>query len=182
MSYENSRMSFMVELDAQVSPVTGENFYDEDGFITRMVVRGEPREAIKEKLEANPIFQANLEKMKSGPETADPIEKYMIDGFAIFYEALENLENPENPINIRDYVSELLAENYPNAKGAQEAIKEGLTVSEVFKILENDPAWKQDVVDYTTRMDVDIPTDRQKSRWAKMTEMKRHINDLARYN
>lgn len=182
MTYEDSKMTLMVELDTQVSPITGENLYDEDGFISRMLTRDEPKELIKEKLEANPIFQANLEKMKEGPETADPMEKYMIDGFAIFYEALENLETPENPSDVRTYISELLAENYPNAKGAQEAIREGATVSEIFTILENDPAWKQDVVDYTTRMDVDIPTDRQKSRWAKMTEMKLHINDLSRYN
>lgn len=182
MAYEDSKMDLAVELDAQVSPITGENLYDEDGFISRMLVRDEPKELIKEKLEANPIFKANLEKMKEGPETADPIEKYMIDGFANFYEALENLETPENPSDVRTYISELLAENYPNAKDAQEAIKDGAKVSQIFKVLENDPAWKQDVTDYTTRMDVDIPTDRQKSRWAKMTEMKLHINDLSRYN
>jgi len=181
-SYGNSRTIFGAELISQVSPITGENLYDPDGFITRMNYRGEPKSLIEQKLMEDSMFKANLEKMKEGPETDDPLEKYMIDGFATFYEALQNLKNPEEPVDVRNYVSELLSEEYPNAEKAQKLIKEGEPALKVFEALDEDLAWKQDAVDYMTRMDIDIPTDRQKSRWVKFMNMTHHINDLSRYN
>lgn len=182
MTYNESRYVFISELASQVSPVTGEQLYDYNGKLTRMAERGEFKERIESELSKDLLYNENVEKMKSGPETADPMEKYMIDGFAEFYDSLQKLENPENPVSARNWIAELLLESYPQAEKAAEMVKSSATPSEVLKELENVPAWNQDAMEYLTRGDVELPTSRQKSRWVKFETMTDHINDLAYYS
>jgi hypothetical protein len=180
MTYKESRMDFIGALSTQTSPVTGEELFDPRGTITRMAARGETKERIKEELEKMSTFNVYVEKMKN-PETDDPMEKYMIDGFADFYETLENLENPENAPSLREETAKVLLSKYPDAKKAADLALNKGTATEIFNALDEVPAWVNDSKDYLTRDDVEVPTDRQKFRWARFSEIVDHINDIDLY-
>jgi len=180
MSYNESRMDFIGALSTQTSPVTGEDMFDPKGAITRMAARGETKERIKEELEKISVFNTYVEKMKN-PETDDPMEKYMIDGFSDFYDTLENLENPENEASLREEVAKLILSKYAEAnKAAELALADGSS-KEIFEALDDVPAWVNDSKDYLTRGDVEMPTDRQNFRWAKFSEIVDNINDIDLY-
>lgn len=180
MSYNESRMSFIGALSTQTSPVTGEDLFDPKGSITRMATRGETKERIQEELEKMSVFNTYVEKMKN-PETDDPMEKYMIDGFADFYETLEKLENPEKEASLREEVAKLILSKYADAKKAADLALASGSATEIFNALDEVPAWTNDAKNYLTRGDVEIPTDRQKFSWAKFSEIVDNINDIDLY-
>lgn len=176
--YYSSRDAFLDLLDEQVSLSTDYSLYDTDGKITRMVNRGDSRERIEEELLKNSIFKANLESINETP--SDPFEAAAQLRFKDFYQGLKDIVNTPEEVNYREAASELV-EPYDNTGVVDELINTGASSYQVLKALEASPLWMEHLQDYLTSRDVELPSDDQRTRWAKFYEVVESVRDLDDY-
>jgi hypothetical protein len=177
-NYYNSRDAFLDSLNQQVSLNTGTNLYDSDKKITRMVLRDDTKEKIKSALMKNSIFKSNMELLNSEPE--DVYEGINKIRFEEFYQALEDMEDPKEEPNYREVAVELLSKYDENGKIAA-LINKGETSYDILKALDDVPAWSDDLRDYMTRADVEVPRSEQMSQWQDFKSVIEAVMDLDDY-
>lgn len=176
--YENSRMNFYSKLVDQISVSSGENLYDKNNRVTKMIFLGLPKEKIKSYLMQNSIFRANLESLENSMQITNPIEKAALIRFKDFYEALDGLEDLEQIPDYRSDIASRLEQSYPTATEAISLTKSGADPEDIFSALNKDEKWSDDSWDYMTRADVEIPKYSQRQKWARFRQIIDSINDL----
>ena len=177
-SYELSRDAFLDILDEQqFSADILTNPYDADGKLTRMVIRGDSRQQIKDYLEGNSYYQGQRDFTTIAAEDLDIQEQFALMKYLELAEALENIVDPQEAPNFSAIAKEMV-KPYDQDSKVSEIIDSGVGSVEVFQALSDNPRWAEDSYDYATCMDVDSPSQQQKDQWNNFASIVFAIKDL----
>jgi hypothetical protein len=178
-SYMLSREAMLEAIsDQKVSSDVLKNPYDEDGLLSRMVIRGNTKEEILNYLGSKTIFQANKELVEAGvTEETTLADQESILRFNDLMDAINNLEDPLEAIDYKANAKELVAP-YDEDGGIASMIDAGSESNQILEALANNENWSEDFYNYITRYDVDVRTRDQKQKWAATEETLFALKDL----
>ena len=183
---EDSGYSYMLSRDALLDAIAEQkissdvlkNPYDEDGLLSRMVIRGNTKEEILNYLSGKIFFQANKERAEQGVTDETTIaDQQSILYFNDLMDAINNLEDPLEMIDYKAIAKELVA-SYDSDGAIASMIDAGSKSNQILDALAENENWSEDLYDYVTRLDVDIKTMSQKQKWGSIEEILYALKDL----
>lgn len=178
-SYMMSREALLDAIgDQKVSSDVLKNPYDEDGLLSRMVIRGNTKEEILNYLSGKLFFQANKELAEAGvTEETTLADQESIIHFNDLMDALNNLEDPLEAIDYKANAKESVAP-YDEDGAIASMIDAGSSSNQILEVLAENEKWSEDFYNYFTRYDVDVRTKDQKQKWAVTEEILYALKDL----
>ena len=178
-SYMLSREAVLDAIsDQKVSSDVLKNPYDEDGLLSRMVIRGNTKEEILGYLGSKTFFQANKELAEGGvTEETTLADQESILRFNDLMDAINNLEDPLEAVDHKAIAKELVAPYDENGAVAS-MIDSGSSSNELLDAMAKNEKWSEDFYNYFTRYDVNVSTTDQKQKWAATEEILYSLKDL----
>jgi hypothetical protein len=177
--YILSRDALLGAIDEQkVNSDVLKNPYDEDGLLSRMVIRGNTKQEILDYINGKTFFQANKELAEAGvTEETTLADQQAILRFNDLMDALNNLEDPIEPVDFKAVAKEMVAPYDENGEFAG-LIDSGSSSDEILEAMSENEKWSDDLYNYLTRYDVDRSTLGQNQKWAKTEETLYSLKDL----
>jgi hypothetical protein len=178
-SYILSREALLEAIsDQKISSDVLKNPYDEDGLLSRMVIRGNTKDEILSYLGSKTFFQANKELAEGGvTEETTLADQESILRFNDLMDAINNLEDPLEAIDHKAIAKELVAP-YDEDGEIASMIDAGSSSDQILEVLAQNETWSEDFYNYFTRYDVDVRTVDQKQKWAATEEILYALKDL----
>lgn len=178
-NYDLSREALLQVIgDQQVSSDVLKNPYDEDGLLSRMVIRGNTKEEILNYLGTKTFFQANKELVEAGvTEETTIADQESIIRFNDLMDALNILEDPLEAIDYKVNAKESVA-NYDENGAIASMVDAGSSSNQILEALAENKKWSEDFYNYITRYDVNVSTRDQKQKWALTEETLYALKDL----
>jgi hypothetical protein len=178
-SYILSREALLESIsEQQVSSDVLKNPYDEDGLLSRMVIRGNTKDQILSYLGNKTFFQANKELAEGGvTEETSLADQESILRFNDLMDALNNLEDPLETIDYKANAKELIA-SYDENGAVASMVDAGSSSDEILEAMAKNEKWSEDFYNYITRYDVNVSTRDQKQKWAATEGILYALKDL----
>jgi hypothetical protein len=178
-SYMLSREALLdVISDQKVSNDVLTNPYDEDGLLSRMVIRGNTKEEILNYLNSKLFFQAAKELAEAGPDEETTLAgQEAILRFTGLMEAIDNLEDPVEPADFKANAKQLVA-SYDEDGTIASMIDSGASSDEILEAFSQNEKWSDDLYNYITRLEVNIRTAAQKQKWGNTEVVLYALKDL----
>jgi hypothetical protein len=164
--------------DQKVSSDVLRNPYDQDGLLSRMVIRGNTKQEILDYLSGKTFFQANKELAEAGVTDETTLaDQESILRFNDLMDAVNNLEDSLEVIDYKANAKELVA-TYDKDGGVASMIDAGSTSDQILDAMSENDDWSEDLYNYMTRYDVDVRTTSQKAKWATVEQTLYALKDL----
>jgi len=164
--------------DQKISSDVLKNPYDEDGLLSRMVIRGNTKEEILSYLGGKTFFQSNKELVEAGiTEETTLADQESILRFNDLMDALNNLEDLLEPVDYKAAAKELVSA-YDEDGAIASMIDAGSSSDQILEVLAENEKWSEDFYNYFTRYDVDVRTRDQKQKWAATERTLYALKDL----
>lgn len=164
--------------DQKVSGDVLRNPYDEDGLLSRMVIRGNTKEEILSYLGKKTFFQANKELAEEGVTDETTLaDQETILRFKDLMDAVNNLQDPLEVIDYKATAKELVAP-YDEDGSFASMIDAGSASDQILDAMSENDKWSEDLYNYMTRYDVDVRTTSQKAKWATIEQTLYSLKDL----
>jgi hypothetical protein len=164
--------------DQKVNSDVLKNPYDEDGLLSRMVIRGNTKQEILDYINGKTFFQANKELAEAGvTEETTLADQQAILRFNDLMDALNSLEDPIEPVDFKAIAKEMIAP-YDDGGQVAELIDGGSSSDKILEAMSENEKWSDDLYSYITKSDVDRSTLGQRQKWAKTEETLYSLKDL----
>jgi hypothetical protein len=164
--------------DQKVSNDVLKNPYDEDGLLSRMVIRGNTKQEILDYLSGKTFFRANKELAEAGITDETTIqEQEAILRFNDLMDALNSLVDPIDPIDYKQTAKDLVAK-YDESGEVSQMIDSGTKSDDILEKLSENEKWSDDLYNYVTRYEVNNTTADQRSRWGDTEVVLYALKDL----
>ena len=178
-SYTLSREALLDAIsDQKVSNDVLSNPYDEDGLLSRMVIRGNTKDEILNYLSGKLFFQSTKEMAEAGiSEETTLAGQEAILRFTDLMDAINNLEDPIDPADFKGNAKQLVAP-YDQDGSVAGMIDSGMSSNEILEALSANEKWSDDLYNYSTRLEVNVRTQDQKQKWGNTEVILYALKDL----
>lgn len=164
--------------DQKVNSDVLKNPYDEDGLLSRMVIRGNTKQEILDYLNSKLFFQANKELAEAEvTEETSLADQEAVFRFNSLMDAINNLEDPVESIDYKQVAKDLVSA-YDQDGAVSALIDGGSSSNEILDAMSENEKWSDDLYNYTTRYDVGTSSPDQRVKWQNIENILYSLKDL----